>query len=387
VLAMSERMRAAERQTIEFLDALFEDDLHARRVWSLADGTIGVLRSASLAVHAVGQGLALAKELKPKHAVKQVDRMLSNRGIDVWALFAKWVPYLMGDRDEAVIALDWTDFDADRQATIAAYLLTTHGRATPLMWKTVCKLDLQDRRNEHEDSLLMRLREVMPEKVRVTIVADRGFADQKLYKLLDELDFDFVIRFRGSIIVGDGKGTSKPANEWVSPTGRPRRLLAAEVTNDRHVVPQVVCVRAPRMKEAWCLAASLGEFTASDVVKLYGKRFTIEESFRDAKDIHFGMGLSSTRISTPERRDRLLLLSALATVLLTLLGAAAESLGMDRWLKVNTSKKRQHSLFRQGSYWYAALPNMRAEWFEPLLKRFNQLLDEQPVFREIFGVI
>ena len=59
------------------------------------------------------------------------------------------------------------------------------------------------------------------------------------------------------------------------------------------------------------------------------------------------MGLSATRISEPTRRDRLLLVSAFATALLTLLGAVGESLGMDRLLKSNTSTKRTHSLFRQ----------------------------------------
>ncbi len=83
-------------------------------------------------------------------------------------------------------------------------------------------------------------------------------------------------------------------------------------------------------------------------MKLYGKRFSIEENFRDSKDIHFGMGLSATHIGDTARRDRLLLLSALAVALLTLLGAAGESLGYDRWIKVNTAKKRTHSLFRQG---------------------------------------
>ncbi len=54
------------------------------------------------------------------------------------------------------------------------------------------------------------------------------------------------------------------------------------------------------------------------------------------------------RINEPERRDRLLLISAFAMALLTTLGAAGESLGMDRQLKSNTSKTRTHSLFRQG---------------------------------------
>jgi len=48
----------------------------------------------------------------------------------------------------------------------------------------------------------------------------------------------------------------------------------------------------------------------------------IEPGFRDTKDLRFGMGLSVLRIGDPQRRDRLLLLNALAILLLTLLGAA-----------------------------------------------------------------
>jgi hypothetical protein len=72
----------------------------------------------------------------------------------------------------------------------------------------------------------------------------------------------------------------------------------------------------------------------------YAKRWTIEPGFRDTKDLRFGMGLSVLRIADPQRRDRLLLLNAFAIVLLTLLGAAGESLNMDRHLKVNTAKHR-----------------------------------------------
>jgi len=52
--------------------------------------------------------------------------------------------------------------------------------------------------------------------------------------------------------------------------------------------------------------------------------------FRDIKDLRFGMGLSAVHLVEPGRRDRLLLVCALAGVLLTLLGAAGESLGMER---------------------------------------------------------
>ena len=64
------------------------------------------------------------------------------------------------------------------------------------------------------------------------------------------------------------------------------------------------------------------------------------------------------RIADPERRDRLLLLSAFAILLLTILGTAGESLGMDRLLKTNTSKRRTHSLFRQGCMLYDWMPTI-----------------------------
>ena len=100
------------------------------------------------------------------------------------------------------------------------------------------------------------------------------------------------------------------------------------VTEAQCPVGAVVCVQAKDMKEAWCLAASNAAAPSRQIIDLYSKRWGVEPSFRDTKDLRFGMGLASVRISDPQRRDRLLLLNAFAVVLLTLLGAAGESLGM-----------------------------------------------------------
>src|SRR6202034_3036455 len=58
-----------------------------------------------------------ARGLTARHAVKQVDRMLSNPGIDVDQILALWVPFVIGARSSLLVAMDWTDFDADNQAT------------------------------------------------------------------------------------------------------------------------------------------------------------------------------------------------------------------------------------------------------------------------------
>ena len=86
------------------------------------------------------------------------------------------------------------------------------------------------------------------------------------------------------------------------------------------------------------------------------------------------MGMTEIRIAEPERRDRLLLISAFAMALLTMLGPAGESLGMDRQLKSNTSKTRTHSLFRQGCVLYELIPNMPEQQLLPLMQRFAEML-------------
>ena len=180
----------------------------------------------------------------------------------------------------------------------------------------------------------------IPAGCRVTILADRGFGDQKLFAFLAKLGFGYVIRFRGNIHVTDADGTTRPATEWAGKGGRARKLTDARVTAKGQQVGAVVCVHAKDMKEPWCLATSERDATAATLINHYAKRWTIEPQFRDTKDLRFGMGLSSTRVGEPMRRDRLLLVSAFATTLLTLLGAVGESLGMDRLLKSNTSKTR-----------------------------------------------
>jgi hypothetical protein len=66
-----------------------------------------------------------------------------------------------------------------------------------------------------EDAVLVRLRECIPPEVKVTVLADRGFADQKLYALLGQLGFDFVVRFRQCITVTSAEGERRTAAEWV----------------------------------------------------------------------------------------------------------------------------------------------------------------------------
>lgn len=380
-----ERSRVKPDQVQAFLEGIVGQDFHAKRVLSLADGVIGVLHAATLGIHAIGRGLAAARNLEPKHAIKQVDRLLSNSGISLDRLLSCWIRFIVGVRQEIVVALDWTEFEADDQSVIALYLVSSHGRATPLVWKSVRKSKLKDNRATHEFSIIETLHEALPTDVKITVLADRGFGDIKFYKYLEDLGWGYVIRFREGINVTHG-GEKKAAKGWLHANGRARKLADALVTDDKHLVPSVVVTHAKKMKDAWCLASNL-DVPATKIVKLYGRRFTIEETFRDTKDIHFGMGLSATHIKSPARRERILFLGALAHVLLTLLGESGERAGLDRKLKANTVKTRTLSLYRQGCYWYQAIPAMDDQRLGLLMSHFDQVVREQRLFVDIFGTI
>ena len=384
-MATTDRTSTRIATVREFLGGIYGPDLHAKRINALSAATLGVMTGASLAVAAIGQALALARGLTTKHAIKQVDRLMSNAGIDVWASFARWIPRQIGTAQDILVAMDWTDFDHDGQSTLVLSLVTSHGRAAPLIWLTVWKEEIATRRNDYEDACLRRLAETIPPDCRVTILADRGFGDQKLFAFLTELDFAYVIRFRGNIQVTDAMGETRRAADWVGKAGRARKLANARVTAKGQTVGAVVCVHAKGMKEPWCLAASDPEAKAATLIHHYARRWTIEPQFRDTKDLRFGMGLSATRVGDPMRRDRLLLISAFAMALLTQLGEVGEMLGMDRLLKSNTSKTRTHSLFRQGCMLYELIPTMPEHRLGPLIAAFAQALDRAGEFSGLFA--
>ena len=210
---------------------------------SLANSTLGVLTSVSLVAHAIGQGLAHAIGRLTKHGIKQFDRPLSNEAIDIETSSGNWGAYMVGARVEIVVALDWTSFARDGHETIMLSMLTGHGRATPLMWRSVSASTLNGSHRRYEDELLRALREAMPAGVKVTMMAHRGFGNVPMFQYLsEELGFEYVIPLRGYIYVTNAKGERRKPSDWVGVNGHSRRLRGATVT-DVHAltVGTVVC--------------------------------------------------------------------------------------------------------------------------------------------------
>lgn len=360
--------------------------MHQKRQHSLADAALGILASGSLILHEIGEGLAEIRGLVKKHAVKQVDRLLSNPRLDIWTLSSDWVPYLIGERKEIIVVLDWTSFADDEQTTLSLNLLTHHGRATPLLWQTVEKSHLKNNRARHEDQLLSRLKEVISDDIKVTLLADRGFADKKFFEFLETtLQFNYIIRIKSNTTISSEAGEEKSAKAWLREDGKAHRLMNPTLTKSHFEIKQFIAVKRQSMKDAWYIVSNC-DYPANRIIILYGRRWSIEPYFRDVKDIRFGFGLSFTHTTKPERRDRLLLMMSLCYVLLTLLGAAGEQLGLDKYLKVNTVKKRTHSLVRQGAFYFRYFPRLNPEQQQALIENFDYLLAQQPQWNKLLFV-
>ncbi len=371
----------------QLIDDVFGDDLHAKRVLSLTNATVGAIASGSLAIHAIGAGLAQAEEQDPKHCIKQVDRLLSNTGIEVWTLFDDWVPFILGERKEIFVIMDWTDFDRDGHATLLLSMVTGHGRGTPLIWTTIEKSGLKNNRNTHEDAVVDKLRSIVPKDVKVTILADRGFADTRFFGYIRSIDFHYIIRIRENFEVKSGIGETYPVFYFVPLNGKTKSIKDGMLTAKEYPVEHLVLAQKKGMKDPWCLASSREDMTGPEILVMYGKRWGTETVFRDIKDLQFGMGMKKVRTKSTDRRDKLFLISALAISMLVLLGAAGEAVGLERKIKANTVKTRSYSLWRQGCMYYLLLPGMKEHDATRLIEKFHELLKQHRVFRKVLGIL
>ena len=124
-------------KTQEIIEEIFGRELHKKRQLSLAYAAMGVLGSGTLFLHDLGLSLARTLGKNKKHTTKQIDRLLSNKGISIWELSAQWIPYVIQGQSKLLVSLDWSSFADDKQSMLSLNVVSAKGVCTPLMWKTV----------------------------------------------------------------------------------------------------------------------------------------------------------------------------------------------------------------------------------------------------------
>ena len=286
-------------------------------------------------------GRALAGPARCKHKIKRVARFVANRRVTVADGMAGLIARLCrGRRDPLVVALDWVEVRAFHTLVAAA---VADGRSVPLLWASYPEWELHKSQNNLEEGLLRLLRALVPDRVRLLLLADRGFGRAELARTLAGMvNVSFVLRVKPQVSVRHPRFTGKLVDYPVRP-GMRRVLRGARFRATDPVTVNVVIRwkrgRPEHRDEPWFLITDLSKPSAVQLTELYGKRMGIEEFFRDGKSVRNGFALRHTQVTTAARFDRLVLVLVLAYLLLTGLGlrALAEYRAGD-WSSTNRGK-------------------------------------------------
>ena len=261
-----------------------------------------------------------------KHQIKRCWRFCANERVEPTQAMHGIVTRLLKKRKKKLlIAIDWVDIKG-YQTLLASVVLK--GRSVPIAWASTTGhvYDGHKSRNAFEESLLLVLRDMIPRKIKVAILADRGFGRTALASFCQQQGFGYVIRIQPSVTVRlkgfHGKLLDYPVKKGIA------KVLRRVSYRSDGAVTQSVVVRWARnlpkkRDECWFLMTDQPG-TAHQLCKLYGQRMTIEQLFRDDKNKRNGWSLRDTKITKPQRLDRLLLILAIAYLLRCGIGLLAK---------------------------------------------------------------
>jgi Transposase DDE domain len=323
--------------------------LHAKRAAALQRSVLAVVLGGALSLSSIA--LAMGGALGLRHRIKSVDRLLGNTMLEqsrlqiYEALARQWLNGL----PKVLLVVDWSDLSPDQRWHWLRASVVVNGRGVTL-YEEVHPQRLYANREVHR-RFLACVADLLPAGCVPIVMTDAGF-HSTWFKLVEALGWSYVGRIRGRDMVRQADGPwarckalyaqARPSaldlGRWShvrsnciecrlvlikeKPRGRHRLNLRGKRRINRSSID---CATAAR--EPWLLAVSpaLDQLTAQSIVKFYAQRMTIEESFRDTKNLRWGQGLQITRSRSRTRLQMLLLIAHLASFVQRLIGEDAKA--------------------------------------------------------------
>jgi hypothetical protein len=281
--------------------------------------------------------------------VTLIRRWLMNWHVDVWAFYE---PLLKGvlqgwSAVTAYVILDGVMRFGERWQIFRVSL--QHGcRAIPLAWVVVPGKGLTT--VQRLKTMLERVRRLLQGRVKsVVFLADRGFRDCDWAQLCLDLGWNYAIRVACNTYITLADGRSGRIDDFVSPyrnryfqnvwlTQAQKLLtnLSVTWTTDKNGHPEMVAVISNQI----ACRARLHE---------YGRRMSIEQSFRDDKSGGFNM--AHIQLQHADRIERLLLAMAVATLWCHELGEYVLQQGETARRLIDPGPTRELSVFQLGLRW------------------------------------
>jgi hypothetical protein len=340
------------------------NSIHLKRRKSLADvvgaavqGGLGVVRMAKKLVSKAGL----------RHRIKMCDRLLSNPNLqnettDIYRTIAR---RLIGAKRRIQIAVDWSEIRSDSSIHLLRAATIINGRAFTVYEQLYPQAMLGSPKAHRQ--FMIALRCILPPDCKAIIITDAGFKSP-WFRLLSELGFAWVGRIRSNDSLRAHRGTVWAGCKTLYSQARAqardlgmhfytrktptacRVVLYKALPKGRHCLTRSGKPAANRRSkknsrsqvEPWLLVAcpTLAQLSATAIVSLYAGRMQIEQTFRDTKNDQWGMGLRRSQTRSIPRLTILLLVAAMGSYALWLIGLAARATGYDICYG-NRSKREQ----------------------------------------------
>jgi hypothetical protein len=349
--------------------------MHAARLAALLVGVQALMQGRKLSV--AGLGRALGGVTQAKHNIKRMDRLVGNAKLHSQrtGIYSAQAKVLIGTAVRPRIVVDWSDLNADRSAQLLRAAVPVGGRALTL-YEEVHPLKHLGNRGV-QVRFLQRLKAMLPPGCCPIIITDAGFRSP-WFQAVASLGWDWLGRVRNRDMVQfDGEenwfsvkqlyGGARRRAEYLGRVrlvrSNPVRCAMYRVRRPKQGRIKRTCYgqrcqsahsqkKARRQREPWLIVTSLpgGAHQVEKVIKLYALRMQIEEGFRDLKNARLGLSLCESRTKAIERLANLLLIAMLATLVLWLIGLAAQRQGLQYQFQANTTRHRAVlSLFYLGA--------------------------------------
>ncbi len=336
--------------------------IHKKRLASLFDIVETAMQTQYVTL--TGLGRRLSSSIKIKYKIKKVDRLLGNKHLqrERIEIYKQLSRKLIGKRKTPHIIVDWSPLAEGSYYYLLRASLASKGRAITIYEE--CYPDSKNANVKVHKEFLDTLKEILPTNSQPIIITDAGFRNSWFNQVAAH-HWDWIGRVRHNTLYQAENSTL-----WYKVTS-----LHAKATEKAKQLGQVLLARAnplscyfylykkeakgrkkktllgktcqqstslkcaKRGREPWLIASSMNS-PANIIIKLYGKRTQIENSFRDTKNQRVGFSLNDTGTRNIERLNILLLIVYIASIGLWFIGQCAKENKYHYQFQANTIKHR-----------------------------------------------
>lgn len=282
----------------------------------------GIMRCGRGSVWHAAQAMSAINNQSFKTNEKRGNRLLQDKNFQIDdSMFRKYIKILfkalqerkmLRSRERIQINIDYTTDNDDFLILMSS--IKFGSRAVPLYFsmRLYPKRKNQSNQKKMEASYIRALRHLLPKTYDYTIVADRGFGNQRFAKLCQENGFDFVLRINENLKI-EKNGKEENLEKY---KGKNAKFKARVISWDEEYFFEI----RTKNESTWFLM--LPEESKNGAEK-YEQRFSIEKCFQDQKSS--GFEIEKCKIKKYDRFKRLYFSVCLVQLLMVIVGEYVET--------------------------------------------------------------